>query len=436
MILICEPQCKGISHEKVNSGFLYGFHLAYPKEKIVFFAEKTHFQEVKNIFIKSHVATGSIENFPINFSLRNNYGFGGIVRYYLLFKRIFDKACDLGINKIFFLSTSPIILYTIKILKQKSKYKNICCSFVLHGELEDISHKNYEEPYTTTLKGVKIGFNRALATLFNHPNRVFLFILGKIFWPVLKLYSNYSLIFKKKLRVKKMMMWQHSDQYNYISLSPHVTKNASKYIDVKHLNIHTIIMPIIFAKPYRTPDNKYIKFAVFGYGDSGQMQKMLSILSKRHIKNTYEIRIISMDDRGIEGFPNVTHVGSGNVLTVNEMENSAKDIDMFINLYDRTRHRFGCSLSIFEAFSYLKPVLHLSNPGYNYFNNKKKPIGYRTENLNEFVNKMCDMIENYSKYEEKLEVFRKNMLAYRKEYNIKSNLLKLRKTFTFNNNNE
>ena len=432
MIIVCEPQCKGISHEKVNGGFLYGLHLACPKEKIVFFAEKTHFQEVKNIFINSHVATGSIENFPINFSLRNNYGFGGIVRYYLLFKRIFDRACGLGINKIFFLSTSPIILYTIKKLKQKSKYKSICCTFVLHGELEDISHKKYEESYTTELKGVKIGFNRALATLFNHPDRVFLFILGKIFWPILRLYSDYSLIFKKNFRVKKMMMWRHSNQYNYISLSPHVTKNASKYIDIKYLNIHTIIMPIIFAKPSPVFNNKYIKFAVFGYGDSAQMHKMLSILSKRHIQNTYEIRIIGMDYRGTEGFPNVTHVGNGKVLTLNEMENSAKDIDMFINLYDRTRHRFGCSLSIFEAFSYLKPVLHLSNPGYNYFNNKKKSIGYRTENLNEFVNKMCDMIENYPRYGEKLEVFRKNMLGYRREYNIKSNLLKLRKSFTFN----
>lgn len=431
MIIICEPQCRSISHAKVNSGFIRGLHLSYPKDKIMFFAEKTHFREILNIFKNNHVTTGSIEHFPISFRVGNNYGFGGIVRYYLLFRKIFDRACSLGVNKIFFLSTSPIILYAIKKLKQKNKYKNICCTFVLHGELEDISHKNYEEPYTPGLKDVKIGFNRMVAILFNHPDRVIKFLLGKIFWPFLQLYSNYSLIFKRKFRVKRMMMWRHSDQYNYISLSPHVTNNASKYIDTKYLNVHTIIMPIIFAKPSPVYTNKYVKFAVFGYGDSSQMHKMLTILSKRHIQNKYEIRIISMDDRGTAGFQNITHVGNGSVLTLHEMENSVKDIDIFINLYDKNRHKFGCSLSIFEAFSYLKPVLHLSNPGYNYFNKSTKPIGYRTENLNSFVDKMCDIIDTFHTNKNELKTFRQNMLEYREEYAIENNLDDLKESFTF-----
>jgi hypothetical protein len=158
---------------------------------------------------------------------------------------------------------------------------------------------------------------------------------------------------------------------------------------------------------------------------------MLTLLCKKKISKPYEIRIISMDSRGTEGFSNVRVLSQGKVLSRTQMEKAQKDIDVFINLYDKNRHRLGCSLSIFEAFSYLKPVLHLSNPGYNYFNKGGKPIGFRTENLDEFVAKMCDMIENYPWYKKKLAIFRKNMLDYRKEYNIENNLPGLRKSFTF-----
>ena len=246
-----------------------------------------------------------------------------------------------------------------------------------------------------------------------------------------KLSLAYSLIFKKIFRTKKMMMWKHSKQYKYISMSPHVTENAKKYLDVNYLDFHTIILPIIFAKPTLVPNNKYIKFAVFGYGDSAQMYKMLTLLSKRNVSNPYEIRIISMDSRGTEGFSNIRVLSHGKVLTRNEMKEATLDIDMFINLYDETRHKLGCSLSILESFSYLKPVLHLSNPGYNYFNKLNMPIGYKTNNLEDFVEKMFKIIQNYPKFKNELNIFRYNMLKYRKEYNIKNNLEKLRESFDF-----
>jgi hypothetical protein len=228
-----------------------------------------------------------------------------------------------------------------------------------------------------------------------------------------------------------MLIWQHSNHYHYIVLSPHVAINAKKNLDTEYLNFYTIIMPVIFAEPQPPANNKFIKFAVFGYGDSAQMKKMLTLLSTKTIPKPYEIRIISMDNRGTEGFPNVNCLSNGKVLTRKEMEISTRDIDTFINLYDSTRHRFGCSGSIFEAFSYLKPVLHLSNDGYNYFNKPEKPIGFRCENMDIFVEKMCDMIENYPTYKNEFDVFRKNLFSYRDEYAVENNLDKLKASFTF-----
>lgn len=424
MVIVCDPSCKGISHEKVNAGYIYGLLLAYPKERIAFFADTSHFNEIKSIFRSNKINFSRVKNIPIKFNPAAIYGITGILAYLFLFKKIFDKMISLKSDKILFLSSGPIILFVIKLLKNISKYKNICCTFVLHGELEDIANVDYKDPYVPTPND-NIKFN------LMRPGVVLLIIRQIISKPFIWLSSNYSLIFKRIFRTKKIMMWQHSNQYHYISMSPHVTENTKKYLDVDYLNFYTIVLPIIFAKPVPPPNNKYIKFAVFGYGDSSQMQKMLTILSKKKITKPYEIRIISMDSRGTEGFSNVTRLSKGKVLTREEMENALPDIDMFINLYDKTRHRFGCSLSILELFSYLKPVLHLSNPGYDFFNKPKKPIGIRTESLNEFVNMMYDMIENYPRYKKQLFIFRKNMLEYRMEYNIKSNLSKLKESLRY-----
>jgi hypothetical protein len=431
MIVVCEPQCRGVSHEKVNGGFIYGLHSAYPKDKLLFFSDKSHFKEIKELFRSNKVKIPSLSCQPISFDANNAFSLFGILRYYFLFKRIFDKTLSLGQTKVFFLSTSPIILYTIKKLKLESRYRDMCCTFVLHGELEDIANKKYKDPYTPTISSVKISIKRIVFNLLNHPDRVFIFVIKKLFFPFVFAYLHYSLTYKKKFRTKKMLLWHHSDQYKYIVLSPHIVINAKKYLDTDYLNFHTIIMPIIYDKPLPEPVNKYIKFAIFGYGDSGQMNKMLTILSKRNITKPYEIRIISMDDRGTEGFQNVTHVGNGSILSRKEMKDSARDIDIFMNLYGKSRHRFGCSLSIFEALSYLKPVLHLSNPGYNYFNKSAMPIGYRCDDLEKFVDKMQDIVERHSQYKGELKTLRNNMKEYRKEYNIQYNLDELRSSFTF-----
>ena len=66
MIIICEPQCKYLSHEKVNSGFIYGIRLAYPQEKLRFYADISHIEAIKKILIHDNII---IENFWILMSL-------------------------------------------------------------------------------------------------------------------------------------------------------------------------------------------------------------------------------------------------------------------------------------------------------------------------------------------------------------------------------
>jgi hypothetical protein len=66
MITICEPLCKGISREKVNSGFIYNLSLAF-QEKIRFYADGAHIEAIKNILEYDEVVISQIEYNPIRF---------------------------------------------------------------------------------------------------------------------------------------------------------------------------------------------------------------------------------------------------------------------------------------------------------------------------------------------------------------------------------
>jgi len=313
------------------------------------------------------------------------------------------------------------------------KYTDLHFTFVLHGELEDISNESYKEQYAPSAKRMEevVDVRSLFIKVIHNYRKIPLFIMEKLTLPLNAMNLRYSLFFKSRIRMKKMLLWNHSSQYHYVSLSPHVTKNAKKYINIDYLNFYTIIMPIIFRNSTVRPNNKFVKFAVFGYGDSSQMQKMLLLLSKMNLSKPYEIRIISMDRRGTWGFQNITYVGNNKTLERSEMDDASRDIDIFINLYDKTRHKLGCSLSIFESISYLKPVLHLSNDGYNFFNKTSKPIGFREEDLNLFVKRMADIIENFPSYKKRLDLFRRNMVEFRAKYAIWNNLDRLRESFSF-----
>ena len=428
MIILCDPQCKGIMHEKINSGFIKGFRLAYPNSKIIFFAHATHITAVKDIFRSNEIEIENIEYQPIDFETQMTkiYCFSGIIRYFYLLKKIFNRILAEKSSKIFFLSNNPIILCALKILKQRARYKNICCSVVLHGEFENIGKTDTLINQSDDENPKKI-IKKWLDRLANFLKR----LSKKIFQPLTSGRIIYSLAFKKIFSVKRMMLWRHSGHYKYIALSSHILDNAQNYLDVKRLNFQVVTMPIIFSKIDTSSHNDFIKFAIFGSGDEKQLLRLLTALSQRKITKPYEIRIISLNDQGTEGFKNVTRVRQGEILTRKEMEDQLPDIDIFINLYDSTRYKLSCSASIFEAFAYFKPVLHLNNDCYNYYNQPERPIGYRCDSFNEYVKKMQELIENYSLYQDQFKIFRKNILVCRQEYAIENNLESLKKSFDF-----
>jgi hypothetical protein len=426
MIIICEPQCKEFSHEKVNSGFIYALRLAYPEEKLLFYAHKTHIEAIRDILYHDNAVIDNIEYMPISF--QSSFSKAGMRSYGNLFTRIFLTSLANGTDKIFFLSFSAPILYTIKKLKQKPVFANMKFALVAHRDFENIADDAdplviHPAPPPSQKKSLSEKINRIKL----HEIAAKIYAKLHFYWD--KAMTERQTAFALKYITKDMILWENSVDFRYIVLSPHILPNAAKYIDVNEIIIHTVFFPTIFAPVSSRPENEFVKFAIFGFGNSAMLNKVLLNLSKRSLKQKYEIRLISMDTRGTVGFENVTCPSQGKALTRNEMESYATDIDLFLILYDKYSYKVSCSGSIIESLSYMKPILHFKNDCINFFNTSDTPIGICCDNIDDYVGIMEDMINNYEPYKKKFELFRSNILKQRNKYQIQNSIESLKKSF-------
>jgi len=100
-------------------------------------------------------------------------------------------------------------------------------------------------------------------------------------------------------------------------------------------------------------------------------------------------------------------------------------------LYNKNKYRLSCSGSIIESLSYTKPIIHFNNECINAFNTDENPIGIRCSNINDFVEKMVDIIENYKKYIAEFGVYKNNIMKLRERYAIENSSQKLRDSFSW-----
>jgi hypothetical protein len=426
MIVVCEPQCRAYSHESVNGGFLYGLRLAYPEDRIVFFADPTHVAAIQNIHKRAGVVVDNIEYIPI--AGRAPTSVAGMARSYAALRRMLSQVRTMDEDKMFFLSYSAAILYLIKRLKTRRRFADMKFTFVLHGSFEQIADLA-DIPVPMRLPITKFAsrsLRKKLAgtSLANLPRKVLGTLRERLVAPSTRLFNR---VFQEK----KMLLWKHTPDYRYVALSPHMLANAARYVDVTALNITPVILPTIFTAPAPFPENEHITFATFGYGNALMLHNVVAQLSQRQLSEEYEIRVIGMDSRGTEGFPHVTCPSPGRWLDRSDMDRYAHDVDMFLILYDRDRYRLSCSGSILEALSYAKPILHFENDCINMFNTRDTPIGIRCDSIEDMVGKMADLIQNYAARRGEMRTYRDNMLTVRDQYTIQNSLAALRSSFTW-----
>jgi hypothetical protein len=426
LIVVCEPQCKGLSHEKVNSGFLTALRLAYPDQPIVLYADPSHSDALKSVLANDGVRLSDIEyrSFPVV----EGYSLRGIWAGYRALQSLFTEIAQLGVTKVFFLSFSPSILHVIKRLKMQRQFAAFRFSFVLHGDFENVAGPSTLAATTTTTVHEPLALKLRSIELRELPSRTIRFLRDQLKYHYDR---NHQALFGRLLTTKAQLLWRHSADYKYIALSPHIIRNVAQYIDPIALNMCVVSMPINFAPVLPAPRNDKIIFATFGYGDVPALLTVADRLSKLTLKRDYEVRVIGLGHRAFAAYPKFVTLSHDRALTRAEMERHARDVDAFLILYDHNRYRLSCSGSILEALSYCKPVLHLPNDCIDEFDRPTAPIGFRCDNLSELAIKMKSLIDTYPDDTTELDQRRQNVLRLRERLAIPQLLKQLRDSFTF-----
>lgn len=385
MIVVCEPQCEGLSHEKVNSGFLTLVRRTFPDEQVRVYAADSHRDALRSILAHDRVQIDNLEF--RSFRVRDAYSVRGIAGYHRAFARMLNETVAAGCNDLLFLSTSPVLMHLLKRLHQRPAFAHLRFAFVMHADLEDVANDQYREVAGTVVAEPTLLEKLRSISPLELPGKV-AGLIGR------QLSSRYNRVFATRFRTREELVSQPSDLYRLIALSPHVVENARAYLDVDAIGMRAIEMPINFAPLAKPVATSHLKFATFGYGDPGALRVVVEELDRLAPRNPYELRIIGMDNRGLEHHPHVTCPSPGKRLVRAEMELLAADIDAFLILYDRGRYRLSCSGSIFEAMSYVKPVLHIGNPCVAQFDRPDLPIGFGHEDLPALAKTMARMIDD------------------------------------------
>lgn len=390
MVVICEPSCKSFSHEKINEGFIYVINKLHADD-ILFLAHKTHWTVLKKSLLQNKVDISRI-NF-VNISVSTNGSFDILYSLKNIFKlkRISKKF---KVEKIIYLSSSKGLLFCLKNILPL----NIKKYFVLHAELEELRDE------------IKLD-----EQLIEMPIQSNIQKLKKINFKIIK--NKFNLILKRldpfqnfinKHAIKHLIEQKHDSSFNYLVISEHIYINLKNKIDLKNLNISYVNYPQLSYDILTKTNNKYPKFAIFGYGDSKMLYNLNLILKDLKIKPPFEIRIIGMDNRATSSFPWVTFPSNGKTLSRKKMEVLLKDIDFNLILYASDRYSLSCSASIIESISYCQPIIHLENPCISYYN-QNNTIGYDCLDLLSMANRIKEIVLNYNQEIINIENFKLNL---------------------------
>ncbi len=407
MIILCEPQCRRFSHEQFNAGILYGYLLAYPEEKIVFFAEKEHIMCIKDVFISANLSLNKVEFIEtIIPDSKELARLCVILKYYFLLKNIFNYAFDKNCFKIVFLSIYAFNMFPLKYLLFKNK--NIFHLHIgMHGTLEFVKRKNTSFYPQLILRIVnQIIKHLKIKTIEIKKPLVNKYLYEKTFAASLKIFGNKNI--------------------TYYAFRDDIPGKVGKYLPNICQYFKSIDLPYIYKDPIidNTISTKRKKiFATIGQGNLNSVYEIAKKISQdSYINEYYEFRIIGGDNK------EALHNGLNNVIQYynnlkrSEIEELSKEVHYFLFFYNSDFYNLTTSGSFFDAIAYCKPIIFLKNNCFDFYFQKYN-FGYRCGNLTEMINVLTNIIvlndNNYKKHISEI-------IRMRNDISIKNNYAKLK----------
>ena len=423
MIILFEPECTGSSHEEVNAAILYSFCKANYPEKIIFFADFEHIKCIKEILLKEQNTLTNVNFKPIKVPKTNLLKIRTLFSFFIIIKRLLCFCKENNVKKVVFLSIYSYNLIALKVLLKFFFKDTFQVRIIMHGVLEDITNP-----------------------------------IPKLFWKKLKS-IRYAIGLLEDINIK------------YIVLSKNILENLLDEMPKLKPNFCSIEFSYLYKSifPNIKRDNSKKIFATIGQGNPTIMRDIAAELEKQGTYYyQYELRIIGkniedviplhrrflkifnsflniirlIDNKLIlhlekipkiyqiihqpllNDFKSINCVSKGKWLTRDEIGTFMNDVDYVLFLYEKNTYKLTISGSFFDAISYKKPIIALSNHFFNYIFSLYTP-GYLVDNPKEMVQVMIQIL-NTKEAKNKDDYFSREIEKCQREINIKNEIEKLK----------
>jgi len=350
MILICEPQCVGFEHVEVNAALIAAIRYAHPHDEILFLAEKEHLERVSGMLDDQHVKIQCLE---IEVPPRFLSNFRRLPRELLLCKHVFDIARSNAENKVLFLSITSPTLISIKVLLRF--FNEIECVAIPHGILNTITKRPSLVPIETP------------------------------FW------FRFWLSFGNMKRLR------------YLVLSPHIKDRLAILLPKIGEYVSSVDLPYFFdtEKVSRRLNHDPIRFGAFGVATRSKGADIFFAMAQEilhsHAPFVPEFVLVGhITDKTIEGLQEDSGIveSSDSPLSGEDYETRAKSVDYVLFLNRPDAYELVVSGSLMDAFSYVRPIIALKQPLFEYYFKTMGDIGYLCESYEEIKERILSILTN------------------------------------------
>lgn len=351
MIILCEPQCEGFEHVEVNSALLRFIRYAFADEKIIFLAERHHLEQVQKNALDAQL--DNIEYQTINIPARHSSNLKRQLDEYSLCKMVFNIAKQKNVQKILFCSVTSPGLIAIKLLLRI--FKQIKVVVIPHSILEQITQRPSLKPWKY------------------------------IYW------------------IKVPMVLANNDQIRYLLLGQSIKEQIENLFPSLEHYISSIHLPYkfeYFEKSIATFKD-VISFGSFGVGHRGKGTELLFKMAEeiKQLRLNHKV-VFMLIGPIVENY--IRSLQSESVVTPSpdepmsreEFSSFAKAVDYAVFFYKPTSYRFTASGALFDAFSYVKPIIAIKNPYFEYYFKIMGDIGYLCDNYEEMKAIIVGILEN------------------------------------------
>ena len=375
MIIVCEPQCAGFEHAEVNAALLAVISHAFPDEEIHFLAEKDHLRNVSKTLLDHSIENVLCEE--IDIPKPGTINLTRLPAEKRLVRKAFDLARHHGCSTILFASiTSAGLIAIKKLLKQ---YTELRCLVIPHGILETVIKRPSVLPWHF------------------------------VFW------------FRFALK------FGNQDRITYLVLGEPIKKRLAQELPEIKDKIRSITLPMFLQKtgelPMLEPD--IIRFGTFGVAHHLKGSDLFFKIANDAVAcstllNPEFTLIGHVGDRKLMKLrlDNVNIPSPDKPISRKEFDQYAANIDYSVYFYSPASYQLTASGALFDAFSYVKPIIALRNPFFEYYFDMLGDIGYLCDTYEDMRGVVLNILNTRptERYEQQL----KNILIGREEFSLQN----------------